>query len=409
MILKRSTDGKMVKLVCLDCRRENFNSAQGFINDCRIAHGRGFQSHDAAARACGEEVEYNEAGAVVSDPAAVASTDTAGLVHPLIRSDGLADVGQVLTMARFSKKKTNTKANAPNRTADAPPVNQQGGFVATKPQSRPNEHMPRDGRPRTPFVPSPSTPHLSTLFTNAGRGGDLDGFVREAKTKSDLDSILSDDEDDPEGPEMDRAGLLAASGRGASGIEMRGARLPAHTVLSPTPMTRPLSSKGPDRSRAHKPEFLNRILPHSSLASLATSRSHNGEMVSTPTEHNTTMVLANPTPHDLSPVTTETHPAPSLVSDDDDDDYGDPHSDSDTHSSDADDDVDDDRYVEVEVQYEAEVGGPSVDPELRTSGKARAHGARTSQNGGVLGGEGIIRATERRQGGRRERRGKRGA
>ena len=51
MIVKRSTDGKMVKLVCLDCRRENFNSAQGFINHCRIAHGRGFASHDAAALA----------------------------------------------------------------------------------------------------------------------------------------------------------------------------------------------------------------------------------------------------------------------------------------------------------------------------------------------------------------------
>ena len=35
--LKRA-DGQMVKLVCIDCHRDNFSSTQGFINHCRIAH-----------------------------------------------------------------------------------------------------------------------------------------------------------------------------------------------------------------------------------------------------------------------------------------------------------------------------------------------------------------------------------
>src|SRR5438034_9068986 len=35
MIIKRKTDGQIVKLVCLDCRRDNFSSTQGFINHCR--------------------------------------------------------------------------------------------------------------------------------------------------------------------------------------------------------------------------------------------------------------------------------------------------------------------------------------------------------------------------------------
>ncbi|KAH0495168.1 hypothetical protein TgHK011_008735 [Trichoderma gracile] len=34
-------DGQTVKLVCLDCHRDNFSSTQGFINHCRIAHKRG--------------------------------------------------------------------------------------------------------------------------------------------------------------------------------------------------------------------------------------------------------------------------------------------------------------------------------------------------------------------------------
>ena len=35
VIQKRKSDGATIKLVCLDCRRDHFNSAQGFINHCR--------------------------------------------------------------------------------------------------------------------------------------------------------------------------------------------------------------------------------------------------------------------------------------------------------------------------------------------------------------------------------------
>jgi hypothetical protein len=61
VIQKRKSDGLVIKLVCLDCRRENFSSALGFITHCRIAHDRSFASHDAAADACGEPVEVDEA------------------------------------------------------------------------------------------------------------------------------------------------------------------------------------------------------------------------------------------------------------------------------------------------------------------------------------------------------------
>src|SRR4051812_5648940 len=41
------------RLQCIDCGRSNFGSAQGFINHCRLAHGRDFATHDLAADECG--------------------------------------------------------------------------------------------------------------------------------------------------------------------------------------------------------------------------------------------------------------------------------------------------------------------------------------------------------------------
>ncbi|CDK24967.1 unnamed protein product [Kuraishia capsulata CBS 1993] len=50
----RRSDGVLVKLTCINCQRSNFSSAQGFLNHCRIAHGREFTSQDNAALICGE-------------------------------------------------------------------------------------------------------------------------------------------------------------------------------------------------------------------------------------------------------------------------------------------------------------------------------------------------------------------
>ncbi|KAK6339038.1 hypothetical protein TWF696_009834 [Orbilia brochopaga] len=51
--LHRQHDGSLVKLTCIDCKRSQFGSMQGFINHCRLAHQRDFQTHDHAAAACG--------------------------------------------------------------------------------------------------------------------------------------------------------------------------------------------------------------------------------------------------------------------------------------------------------------------------------------------------------------------
>ncbi|KAK9458615.1 uncharacterized protein V1516DRAFT_614536, partial [Lipomyces oligophaga] len=56
----RRQDGILVRLVCKDCSRNTFGSAQGFINHCRISHAREFTSHDNAALCCGVELEESE-------------------------------------------------------------------------------------------------------------------------------------------------------------------------------------------------------------------------------------------------------------------------------------------------------------------------------------------------------------
>lgn len=85
LLLKRKSDGAMVKLKCPDCGRLDFGSAQGFINHCRIGHSRTFASHDAAAEHCGEVVEYDAKGAMVGiEPVVTAPTTTS--VHSMVRS-----------------------------------------------------------------------------------------------------------------------------------------------------------------------------------------------------------------------------------------------------------------------------------------------------------------------------------
>ncbi|MCJ1475255.1 hypothetical protein MMC13_003917 [Lambiella insularis] len=349
MIVKRSTDGKMVKLVCLNCRRENFNSAQGFINHCRIAHGRGFASHDAAALACGEKVEFNEAGGIISESVGGTSAN-AGLVHPLIRSAHVAALPS--SSSHPKRKKPHSKSNSTSRVLN----------VANNVQDPSLRHSPsvvtplNDALAHMPFVPSPQTPHLSALFAKAGRGGDLGEFVSEATTKTDVDmSTLSDEEDEDcemeDAPEEDKS----RSTRGP----VHGGLVPARGVMSPAPLETTTISEGREK-QIRKPGNLNNVsrVDHTSAYTTQDTASSN------------TVILSAAPPLNLSPNTIESNPAPSLVSDDDDDlEY--PHTDSDASSS-GPEDMDGDGCL-VEVDNEEEVSGSSVDPELATAVKARAH------------------------------------
>ena len=346
MIVKRSTDGRMVKLVCLNCRRENFNSAQGFINHCRIAHGRGFASHDAAALACGEEVEFNDAGGVISDSIGGAPAN-AGLVHPLIRSALTAGITTIAPAPKRRKSHSKTSSGSRLSEVSAHTQNHQRrpSLIVVPPSN--------DALVNTPFVPSSSTPHLSALFAKIGRGGNLNEFVTEATTRTEVDVSDEDDGD----YEMEDA-PEEQNPRSSRGV-FHGSLAPTRATMSPAPLTRIIVNKGVE-SPPRKPGNLNNV---SNVDYASPYHTQSSEPINT-------VLLSHTPPLNLSPNTIESNPAPSLVSDDEDD-YEDPHSDSEVPSSEAG-DADEGRYV-VEVEDEEEAGGSSVDPELTTEVKARVH------------------------------------
>ena len=217
VIQKRKSDGAMIKLVCLDCRRDHFNSAQGFINHCRIAHNRSFASHDVAADACGEPVEVDESGAVVGQD--VPSSSAAGMIHPLIRS------------AHSFKPKLDSPLTTTPKTAFATPSS----------TGTPTPHLRGgNGSPHPNYKASPLTPMLSAFVKRQGLGLNLDDLVSDAKTKV----ILDDSSDDEEMVDVDETpGEQLMRGRHP---QVAGSKQPARSAISPLPAASKASVKRAD-------------------------------------------------------------------------------------------------------------------------------------------------------------------
>lgn len=314
MIVKRSTDGQMVKLVCLDCRRSDFNSAQGFINHCRIAHSRNFQSHDAAAVACGEEVELDQAGGVVGE-SSTAVNSSAGLVHPLIRSAHVAkSAAPTPPIIPIRGEMVRADTGTPSRAALSAEINQGVFDVYSTSKRLPDT----PGSVPVSLKPSPQTPHLSALFARVGRGVDLEEEVNRAKVKMDLDNAApSDDEAEDEDVGMD--GVLKPvnapinhSTRGPVRPDCQ----PVRTPMPPAQLERSPSAK-PPKAASRRPKNLTNLISDTTRRSTiqlpGVSPSSDSRLVSgrrMPIDDST--VLSN-----LSPSIVEVHQAPSLVSDDD--------------------------------------------------------------------------------------------
>ncbi|KAL9070857.1 MAG: hypothetical protein Q9161_004648 [Pseudevernia consocians] len=331
MIVKRSSDGKMVKLVCLDCRRSNFNSAQGFINHCRIAHSRQFLSHDAAIEASGEEVDMDMEGGLGESSNSQASA-SAGLVHPLIRS-ALAQPTPADSATLSSRRKKSQSAAAPK--AQLPTALSSVEAISTP--CRAGFGMPEHRKTDpVPFNPSPQTPHLSALFARVGRGGDLNEMVAQAKTSPEIDlSLSSDDEDEQE--EVSPAEQIGASqSRSTRGV-VQGGYLPACVTISPTPLERSPIHQGIS-SNSYRANPLPSMNGHYGYQSPYHGRNHHQDPGMP--------MHDNASPFNLSPNTIESHTAPSLVSDDGD--YENTHSESETPSSGEADD-DEDHYIHAEM------------------------------------------------------------
>lgn len=363
MIVKRSSDGKMVKLVCLDCRRSNFNSAQGFINHCRIAHSRQFLSHDAAIEASGEEVDMDMEGGLGESSGSQASA-SAGLVHPLIRS-ALARTTPADSTSSSSRRKKSELAATPKDQLPAASNSAHSIFTPHRTGFGMPEHQKTDP---VPFNPSPQTPHLSALFARMGRGGDLNEMVTQAKTSPEIDLSLSSDEED-EHEDVSRTEQPGATqSRSTRGV-VQGGHLPACATKSPTPLERSPTHPGISSNSCRAPS-INRHYGYQSPYHSHDNRDQDHDMA----------VHDIASPLNLSPNTIESHTAPSLVSDDGD--YENTHSESETPSS-AEADDDEDHYIHAEVidHDEMDLGeGSSHDHHLSLGGKPHgpAPGRRSS-------------------------------
>lgn len=285
MIIKRKSDNQLVKLVCIDCRRYDFSSTQGFINHCRIAHSRTFASHEAAAEACGESVDVDEAGAVVGGPPEPStSTAVPGYVHPLIRSAPAID--------RTSKDNKSKQSNTPRN----PPTQKNTAAFGSTPRRR------TTGVSNSSFIASPAAPHLSSFLAGMGSGLNLGEIVGDAKTTVDMSTCVSESESDDEGD-----GVTPVT----EDRPLAGARLPARTTMPQAASQRPTSSKGHEAARPHNiatpsrtATYVSPYPPSTTPGPLNLDEAHAMDPMD---------ITEN-----LSPHTVESNQAPSLVSDDED-------------------------------------------------------------------------------------------
>lgn len=285
-ILKRG-DGKTVKLVCIDCNRENFSSTQGFINHCRIAHKRDFKSHEEAAIHCGHPIEVAEGSGNTMEPAKpiVQSNSSSGLVHPLARENAMLDSEACFSVVHRIEHLAKLYRQGQYPNASAMPGVGRGSSKA------------RSKKIQTNFTPSTNSPNLSRLLQSRGFKGNLDELVNDAKTKVDLEDVSSPDE---ELEEVDGAATPETNGtEGQAAAFTTRMRVPASSTTSSSVIkSRPQSSKGPS-PRA----------PYATPVPTPTPR------VVTRTE--TEMIMDDDMlDAELSPNTAISNNAPSLVSDD---------------------------------------------------------------------------------------------
>lgn len=361
MIIRRKSDGVLVKLVCLDCRRDNFSSTQGFINHCRIAHNRNFASHDAAAMASGEPVDANDPGAAtVGKSETPSKTTTPGYVHPLVRSAHAIESTSRTHETASTTPRKRSKTSRPSVVETPTPV---AG------RSREAKHRVSSHGPVTPnpsFSASSDTPHLSSLMQRKGVGVDLGGLVDEAKTTVDIDVPSYGEDEDQSDPEPSQPPNNDLSSHG---------RQPMRTTAPQDSLHRHCSQKGVDR--AHPKPHPLKASPSAQSAPYTSPYGPAVPSSKPPQADELRDVDAADNSANLSPNTVESNQAPSLVSDDDDD--GEAASDSESpspDSSEAEDEDQDFSHIEVEGD-EVTTTDPKREPDL--TGATTHHAASLSK------------------------------
>jgi len=273
--LVKRADGQLVKLVCIDCERENFGSTQGFINHCRIAHRREFKSHEEAAVQSGHVVDGDQSGNVAREEKLAVAP---GLVHPMIRSpptehDAIAAV--------LSHIRSSTELFYSGKLA---------GITAIPGSEAAGPRASRRAPPSKSFVPAASTPHLSDLLRTRGFAKNLGAIVTEAQRKSpaaeQCESLDSDNESETG---LDPLGVDGAMDSPPAAT--RAARLPARSAAVVPFVARAGGGEGRDGDEEAQ---------------------RRPEMPSSDDDREVSMADIT----ELSPATMASNNAPSLVSDD---------------------------------------------------------------------------------------------
>ncbi|KAI0400489.1 hypothetical protein F4802DRAFT_483876 [Xylaria palmicola] len=290
-VLKRS-DGQTVKLVCIDCHRENFSSTQGFINHCRIAHKRDFKSHEEAAVHCGHPIEAAEIpnkGAAVEEKPATPIAPPSGLVHPFARANGMTDSEACFSVVRRIQQSMELYHQGKLPGVSAIPS------ISNRPTNNPTT------KPTPAFSPSADSPNLSRLLKSRGFSGNLGALVADAKTKIDLAQLSSPTDDESEDREMSTTPTPGAASHSICSQVTPGMRIPARAVMAPVATRpRPSSSKA---TMAHSAPYVTPV-------PIPGPRSATGPGPELAMDEDMLDVT------ELSPSTAVGNNAPSLVSDD---------------------------------------------------------------------------------------------
>jgi len=284
LILRRSSDGKLVKLMCNNCQRGDMNSIQGFLNHCRIAHKVDYKSHDQAAMDCGRLLDEAELANLPADAGNIPIAKGAPKPTPARASVASAAPAHV---------PTSTAVHPFNIPGAALPTASRKPTKKKAAAARPLASSPSNSAASSPFKPSAQAPRLSALFAKNSVGGDLNQAVVNAKQKIDLSGEEDTPSPFPSVPSSPSAPFMSST-----------TALPANTSTAPRPPSRKGHRQPHQRARPSPLAPPSQQMPPSRLASTPT------QLLDSPREMSAHM----------SPHTVDSNPG--MISDLEDDDHG---------------------------------------------------------------------------------------